>query len=449
MRGLGQLSHAEFFIGKENCAMTSKLHAVLDRTIPFVAFLCCLGFFSTTYAQQPDVRFRVYLTLKDSSGADKPSTVYVGVHTLASYCVDTSLTGFTDHWTESPLNKGVHSDSATEFPAYPPCPPTQELRARNISTTLCHELNSTALMSARPVNIHNFSDRLQVDTFRITWCKSIGVSSGTALQVFSWPPPPALQSYCDSMFFVTNTNIKVNMLTESRYVYDPASDPGETFSSARIYLYHPKLPPGHPATIVAIKPLNGDSAYPAYDSLVWNGVPNAYAYKVQLSQDRNFQSLVFHDSSTRTFVPLNGLLSPTTWYYWRVIAFSPFGVGYYKSPADSFQTETFNDVRHVDDGVPRAFALHQNYPNPFNPTTEIAFDIRNEGMAEIAVYTMLGQRVALLAKRELSPGAYSVTWNGTNDLGTALSGGVYIVRMTVRARGTDDFSAIRKIVLIK
>ncbi len=291
----------------------------------------------TAYGQQPDVRFRIYIRLADSLGVNKPVTSYFGVHSLGFYCIDTLLTRFTDNWFEVSQNRAVYHDSVTEYSSYPPCAPTQELRIRNTSTSLCKETNGDPL-GARPVNIHNFHDTLQVDTFRVSWCAGIIGDANAPKQIFSWPPPIALQQYCDSMFFLTNTGVKINMLTNSRYVYRPAEDTNASFTSARIYMYHPQKPPGPPDTIVAIKPLNGASAFPATDSLKWNPISQAFAYKVQLSTDRNFQTFVFRDSAARSFVPLSGIVVPNTWYYWRVLAFSPFGVGRYRVPADSFKT---------------------------------------------------------------------------------------------------------------
>ncbi|MBI1803726.1 MAG: T9SS type A sorting domain-containing protein [Ignavibacteriae bacterium] len=106
-------------------------------------------------------------------------------------------------------------------------------------------------------------------------------------------------------------------------------------------------------------------------------------------------------------------------------------------------------VRKESNAIPAGFALHQNYPNPFNPTTNFTFDVRNQGLTEIAIYNMLGQKVSTLVSKDLTPGSYSTTWNGTNDDGIAVTSGVYFVRMSVRADGVNDFSAVRKMVLMK
>ena len=107
-------------------------------------------------------------------------------------------------------------------------------------------------------------------------------------------------------------------------------------------------------------------------------------------------------------------------------------------------------VKKQSNVVPLNFALHQNYPNPFNPTTNFEFEIRHQGVTDIAVYNMLGQKVSTLVSRELSPGTYSAAWNGKNDEGIAVTSGVYFVRMSVHtATGANEFAAVRKMLLMK
>ena len=92
-----------------------------------------------------------------------------------------------------------------------------------------------------------------------------------------------------------------------------------------------------------------------------------------------------------------------------------------------------------DTGVPRQFRLDQNYPNPFNPETIIAFDMPRAGYVMLAVYNALGQQVATLMAETRPAGRYEATWNAIG-----LPSGIYFYQIQ-----TDDFQAVRKMMLIK
>lgn len=96
--------------------------------------------------------------------------------------------------------------------------------------------------------------------------------------------------------------------------------------------------------------------------------------------------------------------------------------------------------------VARKLVLWQNEPNPFNPTTRIAFEVPRAGRYRVAVYNALGQRVRMLADRELPAGPGAVVWDGTNDHGARVATGVYLYTLEDAAAGT--YTA-RKMVMMK
>ena len=93
---------------------------------------------------------------------------------------------------------------------------------------------------------------------------------------------------------------------------------------------------------------------------------------------------------------------------------------------------------------PKVFALQGNFPNPFNPVTEIRYDIPSKTDVRIEIYNVLGSRVRLLVNGEKKAGYYGVIWDGSDDAGTELPGGVYLCRMKA-----GDFSFERRMVLLK
>ncbi|HEY6951372.1 MAG TPA: membrane dipeptidase [Bacteroidota bacterium] len=91
---------------------------------------------------------------------------------------------------------------------------------------------------------------------------------------------------------------------------------------------------------------------------------------------------------------------------------------------------------------PAEFALGQNYPNPFNPSTKIPFRIGRNAAVRISVYNILGQ---LMDTRDysLSPGTYSVEWQGKGSAGVLFysieTGGVRYVRKMIQMEGGGTY----------
>ena len=108
---------------------------------------------------------------------------------------------------------------------------------------------------------------------------------------------------------------------------------------------------------------------------------------------------------------------------------------------ESLQPSTAVSGRHHQ---PVSFSLAQNYPNPFNPQTTIRYSLHAAGVAELAVYNALGQRVRTLVAGERAPGRHVVQWDGRGDSGRALAAGVYFYQL--RAGGQQE---IRKLVLLQ
>ena len=81
-------------------------------------------------------------------------------------------------------------------------------------------------------------------------------------------------------------------------------------------------------------------------------------------------------------------------------------------------------------GMVKNYRLAQNFPNPFNPATTIEFSIPANENVQLIVYNILGQKVKTLIDRAFPSGTYSILWDGTNEAGTQVAGGLYIYRLT-------------------
>jgi len=85
------------------------------------------------------------------------------------------------------------------------------------------------------------------------------------------------------------------------------------------------------------------------------------------------------------------------------------------------------------------YSLMQNYPNPFNPTTTISFTIPKQSDVKLAVYNVIGEKVAELVNREMSTGYHSVNFDASS-----LVSGIYFYRLQ-----SNDFVETKKLVLLK
>lgn len=88
---------------------------------------------------------------------------------------------------------------------------------------------------------------------------------------------------------------------------------------------------------------------------------------------------------------------------------------------------------------PDQVSLDQNYPNPFNPTTQISYQIPQQGNVLLEVYDMAGRKIQTLVNESVAAGSYQVNFDASN-----LSSGVYVYRLQT---GSQVLS--RKLTVIK
>jgi len=95
-------------------------------------------------------------------------------------------------------------------------------------------------------------------------------------------------------------------------------------------------------------------------------------------------------------------------------------------------------------GRPAEFQLAQNYPNPFNPTTQISFNLGKTDWVTLTIYNSLGQQVRTLVSDRRQPGFHMVSWDGCDDRGRPVSGGLYLYRLA-----TADQSLTKAMVFLR
>jgi len=88
--------------------------------------------------------------------------------------------------------------------------------------------------------------------------------------------------------------------------------------------------------------------------------------------------------------------------------------------------------------------LGQNYPNPVMKSTIIPFTILQPEHVTIDVFDVSGKRVASLVDAFMQAGNHAITWNGVDQSGRKVPGGIYIYTM----RTTNKVQS-RRMVLIQ
>jgi hypothetical protein len=115
--------------------------------------------------------------------------------------------------------------------------------------------------------------------------------------------------------------------------------------------------------------------------------------------------------------------------------------GWYLDDVAIFAT---SDSSNIDEAiVSRLFV--RNHPNPFNPKTSIRYDVPVRGNVNLAVYDVTGRLVRTIIEGDPhGPGTYGRPWDGKNERGQDVAGGVYFARVEVAGE-----TASAKMVLLK
>ena len=94
--------------------------------------------------------------------------------------------------------------------------------------------------------------------------------------------------------------------------------------------------------------------------------------------------------------------------------------------------------------TPNRHNLYPAFPNPFNPVTTIGYSLSHREHINLGIYDLKGRKIKTLINGKQSSGYYEVKWNATNDLGGAVTGGVYFYKIQV-----GQISETKKIILLK
>ena len=94
--------------------------------------------------------------------------------------------------------------------------------------------------------------------------------------------------------------------------------------------------------------------------------------------------------------------------------------------------------------MPNQFRVYDAYPNPFNPVTTLRYQLPEANMVTVKIYDMAGREVKNLIGQQQSQGLHSIQWNGTNNLGKAVSAGIYLYQVQ-----SGMYNQTNKMILLK
>jgi photosystem II stability/assembly factor-like uncharacterized protein len=139
------------------------------------------------------------------------------------------------------------------------------------------------------------------------------------------------------------------------------------------------------------------------------------------------------------FVEGNGTASQNQFYSFADQDLSPGKYFYRLKQIDFSGAFKYSEIIEAEVVTPGKFSLSQNYPNPFNPATVIEFTIPRDGLTNLIVYNLLGERVSVLLNQNLKAGYYKIDFDAVE-----LAAGLYFYRLE-----SSGLSEVKKMMLLK
>lgn len=135
-------------------------------------------------------------------------------------------------------------------------------------------------------------------------------------------------------------------------------------------------------------------------------------------------------------------------YWYKIADVDVNGVRTEHGPVSATPQAAGTEIITLNSDAPASFRIYPAYPNPFNPSTTLKFDIpvSSQGLQDVKVeiYNTLGQKIRTLFEGIAEPATHSLTWDGADDNGQTVPGGVYFAVLT-----TGHFRESVKLTLVK
>jgi hypothetical protein len=265
--------------------------------------------------------------------------------------------------------------------------------------------------------------------------------------IFDWNPVPSASRYRirianDSLFnsIVKDSIISIDSISLSgfepngKYYWEvSAINTGGSSPYSSVWNFH--VSPLVPSAPELISPANGVVGLSPTITFLWNAVSTATSYRIKISSDSLFNTIVKDSIITSDSLTLTGFTNAQ--YYWKVASINSGGTGIFSSVWKF--TVNPNGIIGIASDIPKEFKLHNNYPNPFNPITKIKFEVPKNSIVKISIYDITGREMRILVNSNYIPGTYEVIFDAST-----LSSGIYFYRMQ-----TNSFNSVKRMVLIK
>ena len=197
--------------------------------------------------------------------------------------------------------------------------------------------------------------------------------------------------------------------------------------------------------------LNNPNTFIWSNSVDTDGQELYYLFKMCKGSDSDF---CFDTTMTeRIYQPTNqsiidsfSLGSGEFDFHWSVQVTDGIDTLFAGGEDDSIRYFTFSTTQLGVDPMhlPQEYSLKQNYPNPFNPSTMIKYQIAKSEFVNISIFDLNGNKISNILNQHSRAGKGSVSWNGKNENGQNVSGGIYLYTIE-----TPSFSKTKKMILLK
>lgn len=160
---------------------------------------------------------------------------------------------------------------------------------------------------------------------------------------------------------------------------------------------------------------------------------NNYGFEIERSLDgADFETIGFMDGYGTTN-------SPKSYRYTDEETVNASKIAYRLKQIDRDGTFEYSQIAMVNTGATNLTVL-ENYPNPFNPSTTIRFELMNDEIVTLAVFSVTGEMVAsIYDSAPLEAGSHSAQFNADD-----LPSGTYYYTLI-----TDGTAVTKKMLLVR